>query len=117
MNSTAHCRCARNGVGSRVRITPSDGLRPTCRTISPLARPGKAIALEAQIELWSAISRRLAFLFLKTTPRSHEASKTSEAGSTDRLNGAGAGCHEKSFVQVAGRRRSIFLTAPFIEHL
>jgi hypothetical protein len=35
-------------------------------TLSPLARPGKAIALEAQIELWSAIIRpSLLFSFRK----------------------------------------------------
>src|SRR5881396_4210957 len=79
----------------------------------PLARPGKAIALEAQIELWSATSRRLAFQFLKTTPRCHETSKTTEAGSADRLDGAGAGCHDRFSVPVAGRRRDLSLDSPF----
>ena len=36
----------------------------------PLVRPGKAVALEAQIELWPAmITAVSAFQFLKTTPR------------------------------------------------
>ena len=35
------------------------------------------------------------------------------AGSRDRLDGAGAGCHEKYFVPAAGRRGDVFLDSPF----
>jgi len=39
-------------------------------TLSALARPGKALALEAQIELWSALYRRpAAFQFLERQTR------------------------------------------------
>src|SRR6516225_9357795 len=54
-----------------------------------------------------------AFQFLKRTLRCHEASKPIRAGSTDRLDGARAGCHEKYFVPAAGRRRDIFIDSPF----
>src|SRR5262245_60016421 len=54
-----------------------------------------------------------AFQFLKRTPSCHEASKLFHAGSRDRLDGAGAGCHEKYFVPAAGRRGDVFLDSPF----
>ena len=63
-------RRTRNGIGSRVRIMCLSGLRfrveDPIQTLSALARPGKALALEAQIELWSAtkICRRALFSFL-----------------------------------------------------
>jgi len=37
----------------------------------------------------------------------------SEAGSTDRLDGGGAGCHDSRSVRVARRRGGIFLDSPF----
>jgi hypothetical protein len=37
--------------------------RDPIKTLSPLARPGKALALEAQIELWSATSTAPLFSF------------------------------------------------------
>src|SRR5215469_11491675 len=54
-----------------------------------------------------------AFQFLKRTLRCHEASKPFRAGSTDRLDGTRAGCHEKYFIPAAGRRRDIFIDSPF----
>ena len=54
-----------------------------------------------------------AFQFLKRTLRCHEASKPFRAGSTDRLDGARAGCHEKYFLAAAGRRGDVFLDSPF----
>ena len=54
-----------------------------------------------------------AFQFLKTTPRCDEPSNSSQAGSTARLDGTRAGCHETSFVPVAGLRRNVFLDSPF----
>ena len=51
--------------------------------------------------------------FLKRTLTYHEASKPFRAGSTDRLDGARDGCHEKYFVPAAGRRRDIFIDSPF----
>ncbi len=55
-------------VGSRVRICMTVGtrLRPKAHTftLSPLVRPGKAVALEAQIELWPTNMTATLFSFL-----------------------------------------------------
>ena len=57
--------------------------------------------------------RRVAFQFPMTTPRCDEESKTAEAGSTIRLNGGGAGCHDTLSVRAARRRGDISLDIPF----
>lgn len=65
------------------------------QTLSALARPGKALALEAQIELWSAfISRHAAFQFLETTPLHVELSNPAGAVYTALHNETMAGCHD-----------------------
>jgi hypothetical protein len=65
------------------------------------------------MELWPAIMAPRAFQFLETTPRCYEPSKRRQAGSTDRLNGGWAGCHDRFFIRAAGRRENVSLDSPF----
>jgi hypothetical protein len=63
-------RRTRNGIGvegeDHVSQWSTISVEDPIQTLSALARPGKALALEAQIELWSAtkICRRALFSFL-----------------------------------------------------
>src|SRR5881296_3872839 len=100
MHSTVRRWCARNGVGSRVRISGKFGPRPRTEvplsTLSPLARPGKAIAPEAHIELWSAIKPPSCFSVSEGTHhvvmnRRKPRKPDQQIVSTE----PGAGCHER----------------------
>ena len=85
---------------------------PDC-TLSPLARPGKAVALEARIELWSASDRPLAFQLLKTNRCCDERFQLSTDGHSFRLDGNGAGCHEAFLPGAGGWRGGVSLDIPF----
>jgi hypothetical protein len=65
------------------------------------------------MELWPAIMAPRAFQFLETAPRCYEPSKLRQAGSTDRLNGGWAGCHDRFFIRAAGWRENVSLDSPF----
>ena len=88
-------------------------------TLSPLARPGKAIALEAQIELWSASDHSVAFQFPKTILRCDETAQLSTAPVTDFVStetGLAATRVYRSSGRAVGGQVSL-LTSPFIERL
>jgi len=94
-------------------IGPGYGRRPKL-TLSPLARPGKAIALEAQIELWSAIIAAVPLFSFRR--RRHVLMNDrifGEAGSADRLDGVGAGCPGSFSLPAAGRWETVSLDSPF----
>ena len=99
--------------GPRLRSKTRNG------TLSALARPGKALALEAQIELWSAINRPVPlFSFPNDTNVVMSSHRTlvmlgQQIASTE----DGAGCHGNVESQRPPAEGEIFvLTAPFIEH-
>ena len=84
------------------------------KTLSPLARPGKAIALEAQIEPWSAIPTPLRFS-VSPTPRHVVMSDRllCDAGSTVRLNGDRGWLPRQCWVRWSARRGGVSLDSPF----
>src|SRR4030095_12513499 len=90
------------------------GRRPNM-TLSPLARPGKAIDLEAQIELWSAIQAAVPLFSFSTslrvgmTDRIFDRSRIQDAARVSR----GWLPRQGFFVRVARRRGGIFLDSPF----
>jgi hypothetical protein len=67
------------------------------------------------MELWPAIMAPRAFQFLETTPRCHELSKLRQAGTTNRLNGGWAGCHDRFSPLRPVGGEMFLLTAPFME--
>jgi hypothetical protein len=67
------------------------------------------------MELWPAIMAPRAFQFLETTPRCHELSKLRQAGTTNRLNGGWAGCHDRFSPPRPVGGEMFLLTAPFME--
>ena len=58
---------------------------------------------------------RIAFQFLKTTPRCDEGSNLRKADSTDRLDGGKAGRHDRFHYHRPVDGEVFMLTAPFIE--
>ena len=88
-------------------------------TLSPLARPGKAVALEAQIELWSASDHSVAFQFPKTILRCDETAQLSTSPVTDFVS-TETGLAAMRSVVTSGRAvggQVSLLTSPFIERL
>ena len=82
-------------------------------SISPLARPETAIALEAQIDLWSALIVHLLISF-RTTSFMHCSSST--AGTSVRLTRSWAGCPDCIVVSGLPPDGEVFLlTSPFID--
>jgi hypothetical protein len=67
------------------------------------------------MELWPAIMAPRAFQFLETTPRCHELSKLRQAGTTNRLNGGWAGCHDRFSPLRPVGGEMFLLTAPSME--
>jgi hypothetical protein len=67
------------------------------------------------MELWPAIMAPRAFQFLETTPRCHELSKLRQAGTTNRLNGGWAGCHDRFSPLRPVGGEMFLLTAPLME--
>jgi hypothetical protein len=88
-------------------------------TLSPLARPGKAVALEARIELWSASDHSVAFQFPKTILRCDETAQLSTSPVTDFVStetGLAAMRRYRYPGRAVGGQVSL-LTSPFIERL
>jgi hypothetical protein len=88
-------------------------------TLSPLARPGKAVALEARIELWSASDHSVAFQFPKTILRCDETAQLSTSPVRDFVStemGLAAMRRYRSPGRAVGGQVSL-LTSPFIERL
>jgi hypothetical protein len=88
------------------------GRRPHM-TLSPLARPGKAIALEAQIDLWSAL---IVHLLISFRIMSFMHCSSSTAGTSVRLTRSWAGCPDCILVSGLSPDGEVFLlTSPFID--
>jgi len=116
----------RRDCQERFRVEGEDPRRrwPTAKaqgpafTLSPLARPGKAVALEARIELWSASDHLVAFQFLKTILRDDERFQQSRyAGHKIVLTETGLAATGVFTCRRAVGVEVFLLTSPFIERL
>src|SRR5206468_8184593 len=85
----------------------------TSLTLSPLARPGKAVALEAQIELWSAfIAAASLFSFRRQHHVVMNDRNSCKAG--EQISSTEGGWLPRRVLRPgAGRRRDICLDSPF----
>ena len=116
----------RRDCQERFRVEGEDPRRrwPTAKaqgpafTLSPLARPGKAVALEARIELWSASDHLVAFQFLKTILRDDERFQQSRyAGHNIVSTETGLAATGVFTCRRAVGVEVFLLTSPFIERL
>jgi hypothetical protein len=116
----------RRDCQERFRVEGEDPRRrwPTAKaqgpafTLSPLARPGKAVALEARIELWSASDHLVAFQFLKTILRDDERFQQSRyAGHNIVSTETGLAATGVFTSRRAVGVEVFLLTSPFIERL
>src|SRR4030095_15473638 len=109
MNSTARRRCCseRHRVEGEDHVSQwsATSVEDPIQTLSALARPGKALALEAQIELWSASSAAVPlFSFSRRHRVMRKATRMhGNAGLHTLPNGTMAGCSTLLFSQRPAR--------------